>query len=160
MNREHCVAAVPRHPVVRPAGLGAPCTAGTTGSVRGRTPCTRLSCCARTAGASVAAGRTAWSAVAAACSDRSALSTGPAAATRRGDSQAVTVEGGGRSVVSLGAGHRWSATACAAVASGADDDCEGNWVGAAGEGCAGGGHRAAGAAASSSAPASGARADG
>lgn len=81
-DREQCVAAVSGYPVVRPAGLG---TSRTTGSVRGRTPCTGKSCGARTAGPSVGAGRVARSAFAAACTDGSALSTGSAAAPCGGE---------------------------------------------------------------------------
>ncbi|MBV9164484.1 MAG: hypothetical protein JO309_09010 [Pseudonocardiales bacterium] len=115
---------------MRSAGLGTAGTAGTAGSVCSRTPGTGKPSGARAAGSPVSTGETPWSALATACSDCPALPTVATAAACGGEHQTVAVEGGGCSVVSLGARHGGSTTAYATTAPRADGDGEFDGAGA------------------------------
>lgn len=106
---------------MRSAGLGAAFPAVATGSVRGFTPGTGTPWSAPAAGFSVGTGGIARSALAAACSDCAALPAAAPTAARGGKCQTVTIKGGGNPVVAVSTGHRRSAPAYAASASGAHD---------------------------------------
>ena len=132
MDGQHRKTAVSRHPVVRPTGLGAALATGTTGAVRSRPPGAGKASRAWAAGAPIRTGWASSSALTAARSHRSAAPTVSSAAAYGGERQTVTVEGSGCSSVSVGSGHRGSATTDATIASGADDDGEDGLTGAGG----------------------------